>query len=368
MALIEKFGPVTIRERGNRFRITWFEDGRQRERSAITYDEAARIAMNEAARMLPDGVKKPARGIRYKMLVAAYLQSAHTLNWGQGHRIHVAGLARNHVIPVLGDELCSDMTPERVSVLLLAMSEDGYKKATIEHVLKLLRQVSAEGVRRGIWRLGMEPTSGVRVPATAAGKVSGLRPVLSTDIPTDAQVDALSVALDSIDTRYGLLVRLAATSGMRLGELLALRASDIDLAGRIIHVRQQVTERHGKRVWSSPKTDAGVRDVPLAASLVAPLTGLCASAGSGPLFATKNGYPFARSHWTKVFRRGANIAGWPAAWHMHTLRHYAISRWRRLGIPDADCTKFAGHANVAITLRLYAGADSTALDRAKQLL
>jgi integrase len=52
----------------------------------------------------------------------------------------------------------------------------------------------------------------------------------------------------------------------------------------------------------------------------------------------------------------------------HDLRHFCGSHWMRLGVPHADITKMLGHANVKITMTLYAHSDNQHLDRAKKII
>ncbi len=75
-------------------------------------------------------------------------------------------------------------------------------------------------------------------------------------------VDAeIVVALaNAIEPRYRALLRLAGFGGLRLGELLALKPTDIELKTGIIRVHAQAVElKNGERIVSSPKTDGGRR-------------------------------------------------------------------------------------------------------------
>ena len=55
------------------------------------------------------------------------------------------------------------------------------------------------------------------------------------------------------------LVGLALLSGVRQGELFALRWRDIDLPARVLHIREAVYEG----IFGTPKTEAGRREIPL---------------------------------------------------------------------------------------------------------
>ena len=85
-------------------------------------------------------------------------------------------------------------------------------------------------------------------------------------VATIRQVFALS---QLIDRRYAALVLLAAFTGLRWGELVALRRSDLDLERGTVTVSRKFAElQGGRRVAGPPKSTAGVRVVALPAMLI----------------------------------------------------------------------------------------------------
>ena len=143
-------------------------------------------------------------------------------------------------------------------------------------------------------------------------------------VATIRQVFALS---QLVERRYAALVLLAAFTGLRWGELVALRRSDLDLERRTVTVSRKFAERQdGRRVTGPPKSTAGVRVVALPAMLVdvmkAHLLDFPAEGEElvfrGPLGASLRRNNFHRSvRWTKIVVE----AGLPAGFHFHDLRH-----------------------------------------------
>src|SRR3546814_20886613 len=75
--------------------------------------------------------------------------------------------------------------------------------------------------------------------------------------------DQVATLTASVDERYRALVYVAAYTGLRAGELIALRRSHVDPLRRTITVTEQVQSTDGRYVASPPKSAAGRRSVPL---------------------------------------------------------------------------------------------------------
>jgi integrase len=160
------------------------------------------------------------------------------------------------------------------------------------------------------------------------------------------------------DCFYVHLFDVALGTGLRRGELLALRFGDIDRDRRLIRVERAYSLRELKR----PKTDAGVRSVPLFASVDAALRALAARAlerghyaPEELVFATPRGtalHPpnFYRRIWQPALRH-AGVAD--DGYRFHDLRHTCVSRLVAAGADVKLVQAVAGHANPLITLKRY---------------
>jgi integrase len=86
-----------------------------------------------------------------------------------------------------------------------------------------------------------------------------------------AQVRAVAKKLDAFEP-YGLIVRFAAYTGLREGELAALRIRDVNLLHRRVEVRRTLHRVKGGWEIGTPKSTRSIRDVPLGRSPVGELT------------------------------------------------------------------------------------------------
>lgn len=165
---------------------------------------------------------------------------------------------------------------------------------------------------------------------------------------------------------------VAASTGLRQGELLGLRAEDVDFLRRRLQVRHQL--QAGEFV--PPKTSAGVRAVPLTKAAVDALAAHVAAYPSPegePLFLTARGKRWSRTGWhgmvtearkaarVKVKGKSLPLPEWA---HWHALRDVAASSLIREGRDLKTVMSIMGHSSPDETLRTYARLWPDALDEA----
>lgn len=157
---------------------------------------------------------------------------------------------------------------------------------------------------------------------------------------------------------YRLLIMLAWVTGMRIGELSALRYTDVDLDNGVIHVGRNI--QYGKTIdkkssWviQPPKTDAGERDVPIWDDCRRVLEEIFAlrefapkpadPAFEGMIFLTKHGRPIPESNVYAALVKASDRAGIERV-TMHTFRHTFITACRRAGMDALVIQRIVGHA------------------------
>jgi integrase len=155
---------------------------------------------------------------------------------------------------------------------------------------------------------------------------------------------------------------LALGTGLRQGELRALQWHHIDKQRRLIRVEQA----YSRSILKRPKSQAGIRAVPIFASVGHAVDTLAARAVEHGIYApeqllfqTWNGGPlhasnFNRRHWQPALTRAGLVGaeGRPR-YRFHDLRHTCISRLVAAGADIKLIQQVAGHANPLITLTRY---------------
>jgi integrase len=156
-----------------------------------------------------------------------------------------------------------------------------------------------------------------------------------------AEIEA--VLLQSGGSDYFFLYALLAGTGLRVGEAFALQIEDIQ--GSVIHVHRSL--------WNgrigSPKTDAGVRDVDIPASLSGKLTELIGSRKTGYLFENAAGRPFSQSN---VLHRSLHPileALGLTARGFHAFRRYRVTHLRKQRVPEDLLMFWIGHEPRSVT-------------------
>jgi integrase len=158
--------------------------------------------------------------------------------------------------------------------------------------------------------------------------------------------------LEALTPLRRTLVELAILSGLRRGELFALRWRDIDECRRTLTVREAVYDG----TFSTPKTEAGLRQIPLSdvALVIKAWKGRVESSEPDTLvFSTRVGSPLSPNN---VLRRSIFPAckrlGLPRATWLTFRRTY--SSWSHdRGVPGKVVAQLMGHANVDTTLNVY---------------
>jgi len=166
------------------------------------------------------------------------------------------------------------------------------------------------------------------------------------------------------DDRLFAMWRLAATTGMRRGELLGLRWVDLDLDGATLSVSQtRIKGQHGAE-YGRPKTRKGRRVLALDPTTVASLRMHRVKQHSerlswGPqwsderlVFTRENGTPLDPDVVSQAFEKHIRGANLPRI-RLHDLRHSYATAALKASVPSKVVSERLGHASVGTTLDIY---------------
>lgn len=141
---------------------------------------------------------------------------------------------------------------------------------------------------------------------------------------------------------------LMAFAGLRRGEVLGLIRADIDLPGQLIHVRRQRVRVHGQLTTSTPKSSAGVRDVPILPDLAPQLSAACRYCLPAAPLVRCSPETLARR-----WRKAQEAVGIAQPYRLHDLRHTYATRLVLAGCNPRVLQYIIGHADLALTMRTY---------------
>ncbi len=152
---------------------------------------------------------------------------------------------------------------------------------------------------------------------------------------------------------YHLMFRILFSTGMRIGELIALRWQDVDFVNREIHIQQTISGNSRQDVVP-PKTSAGNRFVPIVFDRV--FSDLQAERekhrDSLYVFEAKTGnhvdYSPIIRNWFKM-QKETGIKGKT----MHCIRHTTATIALQIGIPLIEVSRMLGHQKTSTTVNIY---------------
>jgi integrase len=159
-------------------------------------------------------------------------------------------LVNNHVRPALGKVALDKLSPTMVRRLLAEKTDDGLSAGTVRHIHGVIRNALGDAEREELVHRNVART--VRPPALRRPERRSL---------TVAEAKRLLGELEGHPMEAFYVTAL--TVGLRRGELLGLRWSDIDLAAGMLTVRQTVQRVGGRLQFTEPKTDRSRRTVPV---------------------------------------------------------------------------------------------------------
>jgi integrase len=253
-----------------------------------------------------------------------------------------------YVLPRWGAVPLEAIDPEAIEGWYLELAagggEDGgpLSAATVHKVGQIFANVLDSAVR--FRKLLANPARGVRLPRDPNPR--------EMQTITPAQIEDLA---EAIGPRWRLLVLTGCFTGLRIGELFALRAGAVDLERRRLHVRELVVEVGGRRYVGPPKTAAGRRVVPFPRTLRAELADAVAAADHPGDLVFPNtvgdhqGLATFRSRYWRPATEAADLAGL----RIHDMRHTAVSLWIAAGTDPKTIATWAGHRSVATVLDRY---------------
>ena len=267
-------------------------------------------------------------------------------------------MAHAYVIPRIGALKLQGLTPGKLNALYAELLLDGRRVAigglspkTVRHVHTMLNKALKDAVRWG--HLTTNPATRAEAPRPSKPEMNVWDAVQLRAFLAEVEGDRLSAAW-----------LLLATTGMRRGEVLGLRWSDLDLDASRLSVVQTVTVVRRELAFSEPKTAKGRRSVALDSVTVDALRHHRrrqleervawgeAWEDAGLVFTREDGTVIDPTRFTAWFQQHAHSAGLPRI-RLHDLRHSYATAALTAGIPAKVVSERLGHANVSITLDTY---------------
>lgn len=260
---------------------------------------------------------------------------------------------RNHFLPFFGRLRLRDVSASHVRALKAKKLDDGMNPNTVGVMQGVLSAALNQAVYDGL------------IPANPCARVRKASRRGNARVRSLSQEETSRLSRAVAGTRDEALITLALRTGMRQGELAALRWEDADLDGErpYVEVRRSADTRtqtvitptktgEERRVGIGPRTVA-LLERHRAAQRKERMAG-ASWEDPGWVFPNTKGKVRRRDSVMRSFRAALARAGLPAEIRFHDLRHTAATHALRAGRPIHEVSKMLGHADPAMTLRRYA--------------
>ncbi|MFG3351552.1 tyrosine-type recombinase/integrase [Streptomyces sp. NPDC048001] len=369
---------------GLRYRARYIgPDGTEKSKSFP--DKQKRLA----ERWLAETAADMARGQYVDPKAARITFKSYADKWLKGQttelssQIEIERRLRLHAFPRIGSRPLDSFRPQHIRELLSALEASTIGSSYARNIYSDVRAVLAAAVDDGLLPHNPCRAKSVRPPTSEPRRVVPWQP---------EQVRAVRAALPE---RYRAMADVGAGCGLRQGEIIGLAVDALDFEGGSLRVVRQIKLIRGKAVFAPPKCDKE-RDVPLPVSVANALrahmdavkpveVALPWRKPDGPsvtarlLFTNSSGWIVWRSNFNlqewKPALSAAGIIPQPeegeryasAREHgMHALRHFYASVLLDAGESIKAVSQYLGHADPALTLRVYAHLMAASQERTRK--
>jgi integrase len=286
-----------------------------------------------------------------------WLEEVHKVKLRTGSYVYYRSLLDNHILPSLGPIQLRKLTTMQIQAFYNKKLKEEQSPSSVHSMHKIIHGALKSAVK---WRtLAFNPADGIELP------------------PNEPQREGQSLTLEQARLllkeahghRLEVFIALALTTGMRHGEIAALRWEDIDFEAETIFVHRTVSylgTRKGEyqHVEGDTKTPSSRRTIPLLPVMrkileqhrteqdAARLKAGASWQEKHLVFCTPSGDFMQGSNTRPAFYRLLDQAGLPRI-HIHDLRHTASTLWQSLGIDPKVRQELLGHSDLDITMTVY---------------
>jgi integrase len=264
---------------------------------------------------------------------------------------HYSQIVKQHINPIIGKILLRDLRPDQVQSLYTSKLASGTSNRTTNMIHAVLHRALHHALQLGL--VGRNVADSVTRPKLLRKEMKTLN---------DNQVRQLIQVAEG--NRLQILFWFAVTTGLRQGELLGLKWSDVDWQTRRIHIQRQVQRIKGGLIFCEPKSAAGRRVITLGKTTIEKLRDHSRkqkieriNAGVNwqemdLVFPSSRGTPMEPSNVLKNYKKCLKVAGLPIL-RFHDLRHTAATLMLQQGINPKIVQERLGHSDISLTLNTY---------------
>jgi len=349
----------------NKWRAAVTLDGKRITRN-FTSKAECKPWIREIQNQIAQGMTRSASNITLVVFLRQWLD-VHKTQLAPKTALQYEQLVRDYINPKLGKIKLRELKLDKVEAHYQFLLSHGVTPRSVRLVHSILHKCFNDAIRRGY--IGYNPAHGATLPRFDPKEM---------EILDEGEVLQFLIAVRGC--RKEALYILAVKTGMRRGELLGLKWSDLDWQKGTIRVQRQAQRIRGQGiVFRAPKTKAGRRTIQLGEHTI---QGLIAHKGRQQLekevageqwwennlvFPSTVGTPLGGSNLLRDFKKQLKRSGVKEI-RFHDLRHTAASLMLNYGVPVLVVSKILGHSKVSTTLDIYGHLISVMQEEAARIM
>lgn len=256
-------------------------------------------------------------------------------------------ILENHILPVFGDKV--QLTEADVQAFALKKLQDGLSQKTVKDVLIVLKMIQKFGAKNG--DLPFVEWS-VKFPTEQTKQELEV-------LSINNQKRIMQYAIDNFTFR-NLGIYICLSTGIRIGEVCALKWGDINIATETISINRTIEriyvidgeKRHTEVVIGTPKTKNSLREIPMSKELLKIVRPLKKVMNDEYFILTNEAKPTEPRTYRNYYKQLLKQLGIPDL-KFHGLRHSFATRCIESQCDYKTVSVILGHANISTTLNLY---------------
>ncbi len=259
--------------------------------------------------------------------------------------------AEKHILPLLGTR--NGLKENDVQSFVFNLLGQGLSTKTVKDILIILKMIVHYGVKRGCMKWCEWD---VKLPKSEERT--------TVKVLTMSQQKTVMAFLKNNFSFRNLGLYICLNTGMRIGEICALKWDDINIGSKTINInrtieRVYVTEgkhRYTKVIISSPKTICSRREIPISTELTRMLRPIMTIATRDGYVLTNAAKPLEPRIYRRYYQKIMERLGMPCI-NFHGLRHTFATRCIESNCDYKTVSSILGHSNISTTLNLYVHPD-----------
>ena len=253
--------------------------------------------------------------------------------------VNIQSRVRLHIKPKFDEFPIGSIAAHHVREWVTELSKSGLAPGTVRSIYRTFSQIMATAVIDEV--ILRSPCVGIKLP----------RDVSCAEMHFLSAAQTVELAQAHMP-RYSTLIYFAAYTGMRWGEIAALRVDEIDLIAGTVDVHKSSSEVNG-HVEVGPTKTGKRRTISLPPLLVVMLRSHMAAFSTDVLFTSTEGKPLRRNFYRREFKPAVLASGIDSGFRFHDLRHTCVALLIEAGAHPKEIQERLGHSTSRLTFDRY---------------